>query len=77
MNWRDRIETNPLVCQGKPCIKGTREMVSVILDNLAVGETAEGILRSYPSLRAEDVLVSLAYAAELACERIVQVPVSL
>ncbi len=50
MNWRDRIETNPLVCHGKPCIKGTRVMVSVILDNLAAGETAEGILRSYPSI---------------------------
>jgi uncharacterized protein (DUF433 family) len=77
MSWKDRIEANPLVCHGKPCIKGTRVMVSVILDNLAAGESAESILRSYPSLRSEDIPAALSYAAELARERIVQVPVSL
>lgn len=77
MNWKDRIETNPLVCHGRPCIKGTRVMVSVILDNLAAGESTEAILRSYPSLRAEDILASLSYAADLSRERIVTVPVSI
>jgi uncharacterized protein (DUF433 family) len=46
-------------------------MVSVILDNLAVGESIEGILQSYPTLRAEDIGAAIAYAAELARERVV------
>lgn len=62
MNWRDRIESNPLVCYGEPCIKGTWVMVSMILDKLAAGETAEAILRSYPNLHPEDISASLAFA---------------
>ncbi len=46
-------------------------MVSVILDNLAAGATVEEILKSYPTLKAEDIRVAIAYAAELARERIV------
>jgi uncharacterized protein (DUF433 family) len=53
------------------CIKGTRVMVSVILDNLAAGVGVDEILRSYPSLKREDVDAAVAYAAELARERIV------
>ncbi len=74
MNWRDRINVDPNVCHGKPCIRGTRIMVSVVLDNLAAGEPTERILRSYPSLKAEDIQAALAYAAELARERIVALP---
>lgn len=76
MNWRDRIQVDPMICHGKPCIKGTRVMVSVILDNLAAGESAEAILRSYPSLQSIDIPAALSYAAELARERIVTVPVA-
>lgn len=71
MNWRQRISVDPAVCHGKACIKGTHIMVSVILDNLAAGANEEGILRSYPSLQPEDIRASMAYAAELAKERIV------
>jgi uncharacterized protein (DUF433 family) len=71
MNWRERISVDPEVCHGKVCIKGTRVMVSVILDNLAAGETVEDILKSYPTLQREDIAAALAYAAELARERIV------
>lgn len=71
MNWRNRISVDPLVCHGKACIKGTRVMVSVVLDNLADGESEESILKSYPSLGHDDVLAAIAYAAELARERIV------
>jgi uncharacterized protein (DUF433 family) len=71
MTWRDRITVDPNVCHGKACIKGTRVMVSVILDNLAAGTSRDEILTSYPSLASEDVEASLAYAAELARERIV------
>ena len=73
-NWRDRISVDPAICHGKTCIKGTRIMASVILDNLAAGETVATILRSYPTLQAEDIQATLSYAAELARERIVILP---
>lgn len=76
MNWRDRIAVDPLICHGKPCIKGTRVMVSVILDNLAAGVSTEALARSYPSLEPTDVAAALSYAAELARERIVHLPVA-
>ncbi len=69
MDWRKRITVDPLVCHGKACIKGTRVMVSVILDNLAGGITTEEILKSYPSLNPEDIKAAISYAAELAGER--------
>ncbi len=65
MNWRERISVDPLVCHGKACIKGTRVMVSVILDNLAEGLSEEEILKSYPSLVHEDIRAAISYAAEL------------
>jgi len=74
MNWRERISTKPDVCHGSVCIAGTRVMVSVILDNLASGLPSEAILRSYPTLRSEDIQASLAYAADLARGRIVNLP---
>ena len=73
MDWRERISVDPLVCHGKACIKGTRIMVSVILDNLAAGVSPEEILRSYPSLSPQDIQAAIAYAAELARERVVLV----
>lgn len=74
MNWRDRISVDPNVCHGKVCIKGTRIMVSVVLDNLATGESQATILRSYPTLEAEDIQAVLGYAAELMRERVVTLP---
>jgi len=71
MNWRERISVDPMVCHGKACIKGTRVMVSVVLDNLADGQSEASILKSYPSLGHEDVQAAIAYAAELARERLV------
>jgi len=70
MNWQDRITVDPEVCHGKACIKGTRVMVSVVLDNLAAGESAEEIMQGY-HLQREDVQAAMAYAAELARERII------
>jgi uncharacterized protein (DUF433 family) len=64
MNWKDRISVDPNTCHGKVCIKGTRIMVSVILDNLAAGESRDAILRSYPSLQAEDIQAARGSAAE-------------
>ena len=71
MDWRTRITVDPSVCHGKVCIKGTRIMVSVILDNLAEGLSPEKIIKSYPSLKLEDIRAAIAYAAELAHERVV------
>ena len=63
MNWQERVTVDPNICHGKPCIRGTRVMVSVILDNLAVGVSATEIVRSYPSLQPDDIAAAIAYAA--------------
>jgi uncharacterized protein (DUF433 family) len=72
--WQERITINPAVCHGKACIRGTRVMVSVILDNLAVGVPREEIIGSYPSIRELDIQAALAYAAELAREGTADLP---
>ena len=72
--WRERITINPAVCHGRACIHGTRVMVSVILDNLAAGVPHADILRSYPALQEPDIQAALAYAAELAREGVVDLP---
>lgn len=73
MNWQQRITVDPSICHGKACIKGTRIMVSVILDNLAADVSADEILRSYPSLKHEDIQAAVSYAAELANERVITI----
>ena len=73
-NWRDFITADPEVCHGKPCIKGTRIMVSAVLDNLAAGVPLDELLESYPSLTREAARAAIAYAADLARERIVPMP---
>jgi len=73
-DWRERISINPNICHGKPCIVGTRIWVSLIVDNLAAGATDDEILDAYPSLTKEDIRVALAYAAEMARERYVDIP---
>ena len=72
LDWQARISINPQVCHGKPCIKGTRIMVSVILDYLKAGESDQDILREYPTLKKEDIQAAIAYAAWLAHEEEVQ-----
>lgn len=73
--WQDRVTVDPAVCHGRPCIKGTRIMVSVILDNLAEGAKVDDVLTAYPSLTADDVRAAMGFAAELARERVVPVTV--
>jgi uncharacterized protein (DUF433 family) len=70
-----RISVNPNVCFGKPCIKGTRIWVSLLLDMLADGMSIEDILKEYPHLKREDVLAAMAYGAEMSRERYVDMPV--
>lgn len=73
MTWQKHITVDPLICHGKACIKGTRIMVSVILDNLVAGFSYEDIIESYPSLNRESIKAAIAYAAELARERVVDI----
>jgi uncharacterized protein (DUF433 family) len=70
----DRISIDPAVCGGKPCIRGTRIRVSLILDFLAGGTSEAQLLAEYPQLTHEDILAAIAYGAEAARERIIPVP---
>jgi uncharacterized protein (DUF433 family) len=69
----ERITIDPGICGGKPCIKGTRIWVSLVLDLLSDGMAEAELLMEYPQLAHEDVLAAIAYGAEVARERIVPV----
>jgi uncharacterized protein (DUF433 family) len=71
MDWRRHISVDPNVCHGKPCVAGTRVMVSVVLANLAEGMTASQIVEHYPSITVDDVQAVLGYAATMADERFI------
>jgi uncharacterized protein (DUF433 family) len=64
LNFIDRIEINPRVCNGRPVVKGTRIPISVILEQIAEGESWETILAGYPELKIEDLQAALFYARE-------------
>jgi uncharacterized protein (DUF433 family) len=70
----ERISVDPRVCFGKPCIRGHRIWVSLVLDLLAAGLSVEDVLEEYPQLSREDVLACVAYGAEMSRERFVDVP---
>jgi uncharacterized protein (DUF433 family) len=74
MDWREHITVNPAVLHGKACIRGRRIPVAVILANLADGLSNSEIMRSYPSLPADGIQAALAYAADLAQERVLPLP---
>lgn len=68
-----RISVDPNICFGKPCIRGTRIWVSLVLDLLANGTTIEEALAEYPQLTKEDIHAAIAYGAEMSRERFVEV----
>ncbi len=70
-----RISIDPNICFGKPCIKGHRIWVSLMLDFLANGMTIPEILTDYPQLQAEDILACIAYGAEMSRERFVDIAI--
>ena len=72
--YLNRISINPDVCFGKPCIKGHRIWVSLVLDMLSAGMSVDNILEDYPQLQREDIHACLAYGAEMARERYVEIP---
>ena len=74
MDWQEQITVNPAVLHGKACIRGTRIPVAVVLANLADGLSPAEIIRSYPSLTAAGIQAALAYAADLAQERVLPLP---
>ena len=74
MDWLEFITVDPKVCHGQACMKGTRIMVSVILDNLAAGLTFDEIIKSYPALNRESIQAAISYAAELTRERVIAIP---
>lgn len=69
-----RISINPNICFGKPCIRGHRIWVSLILDFLASGMTIKELLEEYPGLEEADILACIAYGAEMSRERYVEIP---
>ncbi|MEZ8220659.1 Uncharacterized conserved protein, DUF433 family [Candidatus Fervidibacteria bacterium JGI MDM2 JNZ-1-D12] len=74
LDWRQFIEVNPSVLQGKPVVKGTRIPVSLILSYLAGGMGVDEILAEYPTLTKEAIYACLAYASELVdLEEVVEV----
>ena len=74
MPWREHISVDPSICHGRACIKGTRVLVAVVLDNLAAGRSPDEIIDSYPSLTRESIQAVIEYAAALARERVVAMP---
>ncbi len=69
-----RISVDPNICFGKPCIRGTRIWVSLILDLLADGMTIKEVIAEYPQLKEEDIHAAIAYGAEMSRERYVAIP---
>ena len=65
MIFEERIETDPEICHGKPRIKGTRIMISIILEWLEAGKHFEDILDAYPQLTKEDITASVRFARKL------------
>jgi len=64
-----RIVSDPKICGGEPCIKGTRIPVRIILSHLASGEDYETILKNFPRLKRDDIKACLEYAAYLSTEK--------
>ena len=70
MSYLDRIASDPAICHGQPCIKGTRVLVTVVLDALAAGLEPAEIVRHYPTLTTDGVRAAVAYGAWLAKQEI-------
>lgn len=76
-NLLSRISIDPNICFGKPCIRGHRIWVSLILDLLAGGATIEEVLEEYPGLERDDILACIAYGAEMTRDSYLEIPLCL
>jgi uncharacterized protein (DUF433 family) len=74
-NQLDRISIDPAVCGGRPCVRGTRIWVALILDLLAGGMSEAQLRAEYPELTRDDILAAIAYGAEASRERMIPLPV--
>lgn len=74
MRWQNLITVDPGIMHGAPCFRGTRIPVTVVLDNLAAGISETQLFDNYPTLPREAVAASLAYAADLARDRVLHIP---
>lgn len=74
-NLLSRISIDPNICFGKPCIRGHRIWVSLILDLLAGGATIDELLEEYPGIERDDILACFAYAAEITKDIYVEIPI--
>ena len=72
----ERILVDPNICFGKPCIKGTRIWVALILDFLAAGNSFEEILEAYPGIRREDIFACIGYGAAMSREHFVNINIA-
>lgn len=70
-----RISVDPNICFGKPCIRGTRIWVSLILDFLSTGSTPEVLIDEYPQLTKDDIYAAMAYGAKMSRDRYVDLPI--
>lgn len=76
MRWQDHIAVNPTICHGQACFAGTRIPVAVVLANLAAGVPEAELRRNYPTLGPEAIVAALAFAADLAAERVIPLPLA-
>lgn len=72
MNYIERITSNPVICHGKPCIRGMRWPVEVILDMINSGMSTVEILEDHPELEREDITASLSYAKLLMSGKVLE-----
>ena len=72
MNYIERITSNPIICHGKPCIRGMRWPVEVILDMINSGMSLSEILEDHPELEREDITASLSYAKLLMSGKVLE-----
>jgi uncharacterized protein (DUF433 family) len=72
-----RITVNPNLCFGKPCIRGQRIWVSIVLDFLASGMTIAELLEDYPSLEVADIYACLAYGIKMSLDRYIDIPLEM
>ncbi|MCY3410156.1 MAG: DUF433 domain-containing protein [Candidatus Heimdallarchaeota archaeon] len=73
MNWQDHLSSDPNICGGQICVKGTRVMISVILDNLADGMSIDEILEEYPTLNRDGIMAAIKYASLLTKDKMVAI----
>ena len=73
MDWQKHIRIDSQICKGRPCIKGTRIMVSVILDNLADGVSNQDIIQGYPPITEQNIQACIAFAADLARDETIDI----